>query len=102
LGKRTIQAGLGVTLEPLFPGAPVKIGSEGANQPLVLGNIIKSALSDLADIFTNNPPIGFGNLGAPVPLNPVIVAALEAWVAFYVTNIVTNVVSRNNFTEKGT
>lgn len=102
VGKRTVKAATGITIESTLPLAPVKVGSDGADESLVLGNVLVSAFTDLIrHIFTTPPGVGLGNLGAPVPWNPAILAAVTAWSAKYLTTPTTNIISLKTFTERG-
>lgn len=99
-GKKIIVATTGITLET-EDLAPVKHGSESADQPAVLGTILATAIKDLLTILQMAPGIGFGNLGGPVPLNPAIVTAIEAWIVRYIDTVATNILSSKVFNEKG-
>lgn len=54
----------------------VQIGSS-PNDTMVMGKQLLLWLNTLLDAFIKGGPIGMGNLGAPVPLNPVILTALQ-------------------------
>lgn len=98
------------------------------NEPLVLGDVLLSALGDLYDKFANlmdnainafnaisTGPVGIGNLGAPVPTDAALATTLanistaittlktqtNADKAKYVTAPATNIVSQIAFTERG-
>lgn len=62
LGKKTISATTGVTLD----GAHIALGSDTAIQPAVLGTQLVSVLNELVTALIAST--GTGNLGAPVPL----------------------------------
>lgn len=54
----------------------VQIGSS-PNDTMVMGKQLLLWLNTLLDAFIKGGPIGMGNLGAPVPLNPAILAVLQ-------------------------
>jgi hypothetical protein len=60
---------------------------KGADEPLVLGNVLKQALTDLATAGMIMSPVG------PCTINP-------TWKSTYVDNPDTNVVSKNKFTKR--
>ncbi len=83
-------------------------------EPLVLGLAMVQALNDvitqikaLSDAVKSGP-VGIGNLGAPVPTFPALIASLSgvssALVALksqYLISPATNILSQKNFTERG-
>lgn len=84
-----------------------------ASEPLVLGNILKTALASfydqavgiIDDIIAG--PVGIGNIGNPVPIDPTLAVALtvrktelEADKLVYITTVTTNIVSQIAFTER--
>jgi len=99
-GKKTIIAKQAITLETTDQFGPLKLGSVDSNQPVVLGNILSAALSQLVSILQTPPGIGFGNLGGPVPLNPDIVTLLKAWERQFLNIVETSILSRKVFSEK--
>jgi hypothetical protein len=73
------------------------IGKEGSTEPLVRGNQLVTALSELVSIFTSQPAIGA--LGqVPVTINPFLAAALVQWQAKYGTPSAP-ILSKDKFTE---
>lgn len=92
------------------------IGRGGAvveSEPVPLGNVLAECLDAIAtsidtafgDIIAG--PIGIGNLGAPVPTNPTLMAALVANkvqlnldITKYLVVAVTNILSQIAFTER--
>lgn len=77
-----------------------RIGSALASEPLVLGNALTTALTDLVNnvFIANSANWGIGNLGSPVPLNPAVVTAINAWLAAHVAS--TAIISNTRFTQK--
>lgn len=64
----------------------VQIGSQTANENLVLGQSMVQALNELLDLFLKNPQIGKA-AGPNVILDPVLAANLLKWKIKWVTNI---------------
>jgi hypothetical protein len=89
----------------LYLGSDTKIGIARPDkepiQPLVLGTILKNALTDFLNDFLNAPQIGQCAVG-PVFLDPTVRTNLTAHMATYITNAATNIVSQIGFTERGT
>jgi phage baseplate assembly protein gpV len=86
-----------------FGGAKTYVGAAGANESLVLGNKLATALRELVTIFlTNAPRIGFPTPIGPIPLNPTVVAALLQWTAKYgiPDGLANPILSATKFTEK--
>lgn len=80
-------------------GSKICIGSDGANENLVLGKKLKSALSELISIFQQNASfIGIGNLGRPVIISPNFLAQLKLWEAQHITS--EEILASDKFTEK--
>lgn len=100
-GIKDIIAENGINLDT--PGlSKVRVGSDSADQPIPLGTVLKNALQQLVQIFTNTPPIGISPpSGGPVPLNPAIIAALNIWIQQFLNSPLTNILSRKAFTERG-
>ena len=98
------------------------------SEPLVLGNVLKSFLSDLTDKVVSlldatktfatdlkTGPVGIGNLGSPVPIHPVFSAKIDALTAQLdtlksginslkssgLTTSSTNILSQTAFTARG-
>jgi hypothetical protein len=84
------------------------------SEPLVLGNVLKTFLSDFMDKITTllddmkAGPIGIGNLGSPVPIHPVFSAKIDILKAGInslkssgLTTASTNIVSQTAYTARG-
>jgi len=78
----------------------IKFGSDSADENIVLGKILKQALTDFVnDVFISNASaFAVGNMGAPVPLNPAVVASINQWLAQNVSN--NAILSDKIFSEK--
>lgn len=96
-----IAAQLGKMLH-LLSQERINIGKSGDTtlEPLVLGLVMKAALTDLYGAFLDAAQIGISPTG-PVTLDPGIRAKLTADKAKYVTAVSTNIVSQLTFTERG-
>lgn len=94
----------------------VRIGKRGASpdEPVVLGTQLLNYLSAMHSAIEAvyqaliTGPIGVGNLGAPVPTSPTVVASLTTQLAAvvaartqYVDTAATNVVSQRTFADRG-
>lgn len=88
----------------LYLGSDTKvgIGKPGVEQtePLVLGNVLKTFLTNLIDAFLNASEIGISAVG-PVFLDPGIRVLLVQYKATYLTTAATNIESQIGFTERG-
>ena len=72
----------------------VQIGSSPA-EPTVMGKQMVTWMKDLVDAFINNAAsIGIGNLGAPVPLNPAIVALLTKLQTLVISDVISPLTSK--------
>lgn len=98
------------------------------DEPLVLGNVLLSALGDFMDKMVSlidetkkiateikTGPVGIGNLGSPVPTHPTLITKLlaieanldllksnlDADKSKYISTATTNIVSQVSFTERG-
>jgi hypothetical protein len=76
----------------------VKIGSESADEPLVLGNQNMAALAALVAVFAQNAPTGclIAPVGGAFALHPKLLAGLAQWAAKYIPKTV----SLTKFTER--
>lgn len=85
-------------------GSTITLGSESANENLVLGQKLVEALGAFTDIWINNAAtLSIGNLGAPTILFPSIVAQLQAWKMRYIQNLgpmPAQILARKKFTER--
>lgn len=89
----------------LYLGSDTKVGigklASEQTEPLVLGNVLMSCLTDVLNAFLNATQIGQHPLG-PVFLDPGVRTALTDALSKYVTTASTNVASQIGFTERGT
>ncbi len=76
--------------------------ADGADpeEPLVLGEVLKSFLGDLFDEILNAPQIGQCAVG-PVMLDPTLRTNLTTMKQTYITDAATNILSQIAFTERG-
>lgn len=79
----------------------IKIGSDSSGEPLVLGNVMKSFITDLITTLQTTPIGLTTSPGNPIAPNPSFVTATNALKAQYVTTPATNIVSTISFTERG-
>jgi len=94
----------------------ILLGNKAGTQdePLVLGNVMKSCVTDIIaalDTMTDDlqaNPVAIGNAGTPTPPSPQLIAtmvalktALSTALNTYVTDASTNIVSQVSFTERG-
>jgi hypothetical protein len=80
----------------------VRVGSTSADEPLVLGNVLKDFLTQLTTALKTIPlgiTTGPGSLIAP---NPAFVAQIETLVAQFLTVPLTAILSLKHKTERGT
>jgi len=85
----------------LKAGGTIHQGSQGANEPVVLGNIMKEALNDMYKNFLDFTPLGFDAFGLPVTINENVRLEMIDQQQEYVTNAATNIVGQKNFVERG-
>lgn len=89
----------------MYVGSDTKIGiarpDKDPSQPLVLGTVMKSFMTDFIDAILNASQVGQSVTG-PVFLDPALRAALVALKSTYVSTAATNFVSQIAFTERGT
>lgn len=72
----------------------VQIGSSPA-EPMVMGKQMVTWMKNLVDAFINNASsVGIGNLGAPVPLNPGILALLMQLQTLVISDVVSPLTSK--------
>jgi len=57
----------------MLPSTEFKIG--GADEPAVLGNVMKTLMASFLDLFIQHDHVG--NMGSPTPLNPAILAQAQ-------------------------
>lgn len=77
-------------------------GTKTADEPVVLGNVMKECLKDLYADFLEKLPVAYDGFGLPCTLNPVVKSAMTDQKAKYVTSASTNIVGQKNFVERGT
>jgi len=101
LGHMVAYANAG---KKLYLGSDTKvaIGRPGIepSEPLVLGNVLTTFLTDLLDLILDAPQIGFSAFG-PVWLDPGIRSGIISYMTTYLSNSATNIVSQIGFTERG-
>ena len=89
----------------LYLGSTTKVGIARPNkeptQPLVLGTVLTTLLTNVIDAFLNAPQVCLTPMG-PGFLDPSIRAALINYKQTYLTDASTNIVSQIGFTERGT
>lgn len=116
LGDAVLQSRSGKELN-LSSDSQVNIGRGNPlikeDEPLVLGNVLKDALTDMYDKFDQvldkliSGPIAIGNLGVACPTEPTLaigLTAIKSQLAAdkvkYIDLVVTNIVSQIAFTER--
>ena len=85
----------------LKAGGTIHQGSKTANEPVVLGNVLKACISSIIDDFITPPILGYDSFGLPIYLDGVIVTNLTSDKATFVTNPLSNIVGKKNFVERG-
>jgi hypothetical protein len=70
-------------------------------EPLVLGNVNVTFMTNLIDAFLNAPQIGWDALNIPVFLDPQIRQLLVEYKQTYLDDASTNILSQLSFTERG-
>lgn len=112
LGMKKIHATLGIEFETeaimkltalvqaVLDAKIIQIGSGSAVEPVVLGNQLLLALTELIAIFPTAFALG-APAGPPVVASTAGALAFSQWLLKWVTVPVTNVVSLKVFTEKG-
>jgi len=116
LSGNLVLASLSGKKAHLSSDTKVTVGRGGLveeNEPIPLGNVLKSAISDMmgrvdtlmTDISAG--PVGIGNLGIPVPTSPALTAKISATkallaadIAKYLTVTATNILSAIAYTER--
>ena len=83
-------------------GGSIHQGSKTANEPVVLGNILKTTLNNILKAFIDNQNLlGYDSLGLPLFLSPVIVQALQDEIDNHLDDVDQNILSKKNFVERG-
>lgn len=86
--------------EKVLIGKGTNADSADPTEPLVLGNILKTFLTNVLNEFLNAPQIGTCAVG-PVMLDPTIRTNLTQMKSTYLTTASSNIVSQIAFTERG-
>lgn len=81
-------------------GGEVLIGSQAADEPAVLGNVLAEFLTALIDALLEAPQIGQDIVG-PVFLDPALRAQLVLFKAQYLSTEATNILAQKTFVERG-
>lgn len=81
-------------------GGTIHQGSEAASEPVVLGNVLLQALTDLYTTLTTDP-LGLDSFALPVYISTAIKQQLLDQKSKYVDTNTTNVVGQKNFVERG-
>jgi hypothetical protein len=79
----------------------VLIGSQTAENPAVLGDVLCNFIQAILNQFLNAPQIGFDTFSAPVFLDPGIRTGLTLLINQYITSTSTNIVSQQTFLQRG-
>lgn len=77
-------------------------GKKTAASPVVLGDVMKNAYSDLITTLRDAPAVGIDSFGLPVYLAPALIPLLTQLITKYVTSAATNIVAQKNFVDRGT
>lgn len=85
----------------VLQGKKVKMGSENADNPAVLGNELITLLGQIIDLLILGNSVLTTTPGNPTVPNPAITPLLNALKAQYLTNPATNIVARNIMLERG-
>lgn len=75
-------------------------GGGDASEPVVLGNVLVTLLTNLIQAFTNASMIGIDSLGGPVQLSPDLKSKLAQLVSTYLSSASTNILSQKSFVER--
>lgn len=84
----------------LKSGGTIHQGSASANEPVVLGNVLKEAIASILDHLTTDP-WGYDVFALPVFIDPMLQTHLTEDKAKYVETPTTNIVGQKNFVERG-
>lgn len=79
----------------------IKVGSKDADEPLVLGTVLKTFLEQLCQLLQTTPISLTTSPGNPVSPNPAFATALQPVVTQFLTNPLTNILSAKHKTERG-
>lgn len=100
-GNKTVYSRAG---KKVYLGSDTKVGIGRMNQeptePLVLGNVLVTFLTDILNDFLNAPQIGQCAVG-PVWMDGALRVSLVAHMNTYLTVTTTNILSQIGFTERG-
>lgn len=81
-------------------GGTIHQGSQSANEPVVLGNVLLAFITDLITALITDP-LGFDAFALPVFIDPALREKLTQYLQKYATDPSTNVVGQKNFVERG-
>jgi hypothetical protein len=84
----------------LKSGGSIHQGSQEADEPAVLGNVLKTFLGDLIDAFLNAAQVGIGPTG-PVFLDPTIRTQLTQFKQTFLNQASSNILAQKIFVERG-
>lgn len=106
-GRPTVQDGEVSLYGPdgqqlyLKNGGTIHQGSQAADEPVVLGNVLVEFMINLLTEFIEHDPLGYDSFGLPVELSPEIKAQLIEWRNTYLQTAATNIIGQKNFVERG-
>jgi hypothetical protein len=97
-GDVTVKAGGDARVEA---DGDIRLGTSGADENLVLGKKLVEALNALVQqVFLGSAGTFSLFAGAPLPMNPKLVASLTQWAAQYLTGSTPPILAEDKFTER--
>lgn len=82
-------------------GGTIHQGTKTANEPVVLGNVLKDFLQAYISQFIESPQLGLDSFALPIYLDIDILAQFLSQRLQYITTASTNIVGQKNFVERG-
>lgn len=82
-------------------GGSIHQGSKTSSEPVVLGNVLKTTLTNILNAFLQAPQIGFDGMGLPVVLDPGVAENLTNELNNHLNDASQNILSQKNFVERG-
>lgn len=80
-------------------GGEIHQGGKAADEPVVLGNVMKTLMKNILEAFLNSPQIGQSPTG-PVFLDPAVRSILSTELSVRVNAPATNIVGQKNFVQR--
>jgi phage gp45-like len=83
-------------------GGTIHQGTKAASSPVVLGDVLKTTLTNILEaILNNSEELGFDSFGLPVFLNPAIKVLLKLELDNHINDATQNILGQKNFVDRG-